>query len=207
MCQDYPVAVPPKPWTQGQIKQLRDAIVCGEHSAAGLDYDEVYLWYSDILMRIVDHIGTIDFSQAVSSRFVGSFRVKTVTTLRDKLIRQPKTPLPRIHDVIGVRLVANMTLDEQSRASQVLAQAFPNSTISDIRSQPHSGYRAVHVILHMPRGIFAEVQVRTLLQDKWANCYETLADVSGRRIRYGPSGGSWWIHRYHAGCLSSDYRA
>ncbi|MBT1165172.1 hypothetical protein JS534_11270 [Bifidobacterium felsineum] len=54
-----------------------------------------------------------------------------------------------------------------------------------MRKYTHSGYRAVHVIAGLPRGIFAEIQVRTLPQDAWANAFEALADRLGRNIRYG----------------------
>jgi hypothetical protein len=61
----------------------------------------------------------------------------------------------------------------------------PLTRVRDLRAQPHSGYRAVHVWLNLPGLGKAEIQVRTHLQGQWANMYEAAADVVGRNIRYG----------------------
>ncbi|GIH69015.1 hypothetical protein Mth01_12680 [Sphaerimonospora thailandensis] len=50
--------------------------------------------------------------------------------------------------------------------------------------EPSHGYRAVHVIVFLD-GIPVEIQVRTELQDVWAQILERLADHWGRGIRYG----------------------
>jgi ppGpp synthetase/RelA/SpoT-type nucleotidyltranferase len=56
--------------------------------------------------------------------------------------------------------------------------------VTDRRTAPSSGYRAVHVVV-FEAGLPVEVQVRTELQDAWAQAYERLADRWGRGIRYG----------------------
>lgn len=53
----------------------------------------------------------------------------------------------------------------------------------DLRDNPHSGYRAVHVWLRLPGGR-VEVQIRTVGQSAWANTYERIGDLLGRGIRY-----------------------
>jgi ppGpp synthetase/RelA/SpoT-type nucleotidyltranferase len=56
--------------------------------------------------------------------------------------------------------------------------------------EPSAGYRAVHlVVVHESR--LVEVQVRTLLQDRWAGISETLAYELDPMIKYG--GGSTQI--------------
>lgn len=54
----------------------------------------------------------------------------------------------------------------------------------DRRANPSWGNRAVHVIATV-NGKPVEIQVRTKLQDLWAQAMEKLADVWGRGIRYG----------------------
>lgn len=54
----------------------------------------------------------------------------------------------------------------------------------DRRADPRSGYRAVHLIVHVD-DVPVEIQVRTELQHEWAEFFEKLADHLGRGIRYG----------------------
>ena len=93
--------------------------------------------------------------------------------------------IPRVHDVMGVRVAAQMSLSVQDIFVKRIEQVLPVAQVSDIRKNPHSGYRAVHAIVKLPNGVFCEVQVRTVLQDAWANCYELAGDIYGRDIRYG----------------------
>ncbi|PJM77486.1 hypothetical protein [Bifidobacterium felsineum] len=154
--------VPEKPWTGSSIKTLRNEIVHGGEAVPGLDYATVYAWYSHVLVSVVERLKTIDYHSIIGEQPEISFRVKTVDTLRDKLIRQDATPLFRIHDIIGARITADMTLEQQDKLAQSIAMLFPKHQVSDMRKYTHSGYRAVHVIAGLPRGIFAEIQVRTL---------------------------------------------
>lgn len=90
------------------------------------------------------------------------------------------------HDFAGVRVDLDCTLDEQLALAEEIADHFgpDRSRVKDIRDEPHSGYRAVHVWLRLPAGR-VEVQIRTLGQSVWANTYERMGDLFGRGIRYG----------------------
>jgi ppGpp synthetase/RelA/SpoT-type nucleotidyltranferase len=182
---DVAIIVPPKPWTGITVKALRDEIARGGDEVFGLSYQVVYLWYSRVLLSVVEELNGLEYHRVLDENPVISFRVKTVDTLRDKLIRQDSTPLFRIHDIIGARVTANMTLQQQNELVRIIAANFPKCRISDLRYHPHTGYRAVHVICRLQRGIFVEIQVRTALQDGWANCFEAISDRYGREIRYG----------------------
>jgi ppGpp synthetase/RelA/SpoT-type nucleotidyltranferase len=78
-----------------------------------------------------------------------------------------------------------MTLDEQDAVANAIAGYFDHdleACTRDLRDDPHSGYRALHLWLRLPGRV--EVQIRTHLQGQWANTYEAVADVLGRGIRY-----------------------
>ncbi|MGX5770317.1 RelA/SpoT domain-containing protein [Microbacterium trichothecenolyticum] len=175
------------PWSNNQLKSLsrhiRDGTTAPENLPA---YSDVMLWYNDVAATVQQAISNLDWSPLLGGRaFEVTSRPKTIDTLRQKLQRDPNTPLPSVQDVAGVRFEAEMSLDEQDAVARAIAGLYDQdpSCVKDLRATPHSGYRAVHVWLRLP--VRVEVQVRTHMQSAWANAYEAVADVIGRDIRYG----------------------
>lgn len=113
-------------------------------------------------------------------------RVKTTGTLVDKLRRQ-HTRLSQVQDLAGARVVVP-DRSAQDRAASQVCEKFElmgyTCKRDDLRDDPSYGYRAIHVIVQVDQ-IRVEVQVRTELQDTWAQIVEDLADSWGRGIRYG----------------------
>ena len=115
-------------------------------------------------------------------------RVKMDKTLLEKMRRMKTTPILNVQDVAGIRFDYDMTLAQQTNLAEAFSQGFmlagaKRVETKDYRESPHSGYRAMHLHIHSKAGR-AEMQIRTALQSKWANLYETAADVFGRDIRY-----------------------
>ena len=111
-------------------------------------------------------------------------RLKTVQTLVGKLRRERTMNLSQVQDVAGVRIVREMGLADQDAMVERIAEAFGGAKVIDRRAKPTHGYRAVHIVPKVD-GRLVEIQVRTQLQDRWAQIVERLADQWGRRIRYG----------------------
>lgn len=123
-----------------------------------------------------------------SNTYIISGRVKTESTLLQKLRRMGTTPISNIQDVAGLRFDSSLTLTDQSKVAEVFRNAFlvegaKRVDIRDLREDSHSGYRAIHLHIRSELGR-AEMQIRTALQSKWANLYEEAADIYGRDIRY-----------------------
>jgi len=114
----------------------------------------------------------------------GTSRLKTTSTIIEKLRLKTTMHLSRMQDIAGVRVVIDGNRLEQDRVVERINGLFPDARTVDRRATPSYGYRAVHVIVRT-RGCLVEVQVRTRLQDTWAQIVERLADVFGRQIRYG----------------------
>jgi ppGpp synthetase/RelA/SpoT-type nucleotidyltranferase len=110
-------------------------------------------------------------------------RIKTVNTTIEKLVRE-KTRLAAMQDIAGLRIVRDMGLAAQDVLVADVARLFPAAKIVDRRTKPSHGYRAVHVVAVVDDHP-VEIQVRTVLQDLWAQAMERLADEVGRGIRYG----------------------
>ncbi|MHB8873935.1 MAG: hypothetical protein ACYC8T_09650 [Myxococcaceae bacterium] len=110
-------------------------------------------------------------------------RIKTINTIVDKL-RREKTRLSSMQDIAGLRIVEDISLSEQDALVHKICGALPKARVVDRRAKPSHGYRAVHVIAIVDERP-VEIQVRTRLQDLWAQTIERLADRIGREIRYG----------------------
>jgi ppGpp synthetase/RelA/SpoT-type nucleotidyltranferase len=107
---------------------------------------------------------------------------KSTISISDKLIRE-SIRLTQIQDIAGCRLIV-AEIAAQNRVVDSLKRLFENAIIVDRRKHPSHGYRAVHVIVKH-RGKLVEVQVRTSLQQVWAELSEKLSDVIDPAIKYG----------------------
>ncbi len=110
-------------------------------------------------------------------------RLKNTYTIIEKLRREATLPLYAIRDIAGLRLVKDMTLDEQDAIVAQLKTMLTVTKIVDRCAKPNNGYRAKHTIVRKD-GYLIEIQVRTVLQDEWAQLFERLGDQWGRGIRY-----------------------
>jgi ppGpp synthetase/RelA/SpoT-type nucleotidyltranferase len=121
-----------------------------------------------------------------------SQRLKRMTTIIDKLMREPTMALGNMQDIGGSRAVLD-SIDELRRVEQRLRKNRPPLRVSDYISQPRaSGYRGVHVVVAYPdkagddRGI--EVQLRTRTMHEWAITVERMSGRLQQDLKsgYGP---------------------
>lgn len=179
---------PPRPWSRAQLARLGKAIRDG-YAPRPTDppYDDVMAWYNEVATWVQGQVAALDWQPLLgTSQPVLVSRPKTIDTLRQKLQRTPDMQLATVQDVAGVRFEAEMSLDQQDGVSEAIAGLFGEAAITkDLRLEPHSGYRAVHIWLRLEGSARVEVQIRTHLQGRWANMFERAADVFGREIRYG----------------------
>lgn len=86
------------PWSANQLKRLSRQIRTGEPpSGSTPSYCEVMLWYNDLAEYVQSAIGGLDWTPLLGSRsYEITSRPKTLDTLRQKLQRDPSTPLPSV---------------------------------------------------------------------------------------------------------------
>jgi ppGpp synthetase/RelA/SpoT-type nucleotidyltranferase len=113
---------------------------------------------------------------------VGGRAAKTMGSIVAKLARE-KTRLSTMQDIAGCRVEVANRIEQDSVVEQIV-QLFPNSKIDNRRARPSHHYRAMHVIVEVD-GFPVEVQIRTTLQNKWAQLAEALADRFLPEIKYG----------------------
>lgn len=107
---------------------------------------------------------------------------KSTTSISDKL-RRESIRLTQIQDIAGCRLIAS-DIANQDSVVQSLNSLFEDVTVVDRREKPSHGYRAVHVIVNS-QGKMIEIQVRTALQQLWAESSEKFSDIFDPAIKYG----------------------
>ncbi len=122
-------------------------------------------------------------------------RLKRAPTMIDKLLRERTMNLTQMADIGGCRAL----LADQDKAYAVAARLRRNWDVTrtrDYAAEPKdSGYRAVHLIVRR-KGRMIEVQLRTPLQDAWANQVEEDSRRVGRNFKGGE--GQREVHDYYA---------
>jgi putative GTP pyrophosphokinase len=122
-------------------------------------------------------------------------RLKRAPTMIDKLLREPTMNLTQMADIGGCRAL----LADQKKVYAVATRLRRNWEVTrtrDYASEPKdSGYRAVHLIVRR-KGRLIEVQLRTPLQDAWANQVEEDSRRVGRNFKGGE--GQQQVHDYYA---------
>ena len=113
---------------------------------------------------------------------VGGRAAKTMGSIVAKLARE-KTRLSTMQDIAGCRVEVTNRIEQDNVVRQIV-ELFPNSKIDDRRARPSHHYRAMHVIVEF-EGYPVEVQIRTILQNKWAQLVEALSDRFHPEIKYG----------------------
>jgi putative GTP pyrophosphokinase len=167
----------PGQFTKSQIDKLGQRLRAETFQETELTLlDEYRRSFGPAYDRVVEKV------QAVLGVPVSGRPAKSTTSIIEKLNRE-SIRLSQIQDIAGCRIVVSDSL-EQNRAVELIAKAFENVDIQDRRLKPSHGYRAVHVIIQ-DDGKLIEVQIRTALQQLWAELSEKFADVMDASIKYG----------------------
>ena len=157
---------------------------------------EVVDWWREAHARPLSRVAAnLRYYAAEHGQPIVAQRLKKLSTIADKLLREPNMKLSRMADIGGVRAV----LPDQDTAYAVAARLRRNWTITRFRdyiAEPKAdGYRALHLI-NRRRGRLIEVQLRTPLQDAWANMVETDARLYAPDLKFG--GGPVELTTYYA---------
>jgi hypothetical protein len=172
----------PLPISRNQLDRLGERLATSD---ALREDDHVLL--REVLATYDEALAAVQ-ARLESLGFAVTGRLKTTGTLIDKLRREQGMKLKGVQDVAGVRIVVPGTRRDQDEAVARIMAAFASAprapSVRNRRAQPSSGYRAIHVVV-FECGLPVEVQIRTELQDLWAQVFERLGDRWGRAIRYG----------------------
>lgn len=147
---------------------------------------ELYARFRDGYQDALDNVKTTTEQTAEQvgiAEWSVSTRLKRLETLVLKL-RRKDYALSRFHDIAGCRLVVP-TLSDVRRIQEPLFQALDIQRFRDYHDGRADGYRAWHLIVRASGGQIVELQVRSRLQDHWANTSESLAFAIDHAIKSG----------------------
>lgn len=163
--------------SKNQIDQLGDRLRKGDVSEEDLRLLDSYRRsftdaYDDVVWQIVNELKLEPTGR----------KAKTNASIIDKL-RRESVRLSQMQDIAGCRIIVS-DIAAQDNVIARLVELFDHTNVVDRRRNPSHGYRAVHVIVNH-RGKLVEIQVRTVLQDRWAAFSERLSDQVDASIKYG----------------------
>lgn len=166
------------PLTKTQIRRLGERLASTEFpSDADLDLLAEYeTSFQPALDSVVSEIAKRFGLHATPRR-------KSVSSIVGK-IRRERTRLSSMQDIAGCRAVVPTIADQEELVERLTLRRKWKVKLDDRRQHPSHGYRAVHLIVAVGDR-WVEVQVRTRLQDQWAQISEKLADAFGIEVKYG----------------------
>jgi len=113
---------------------------------------------------------------------------KTTQSISAKL-RRESLRLSQMQDIAGCRIIVP-DIAAQNRLAAALKSNFALHTLFDRREKSSHGYRAVHLVVQV-LGFPVEIQIRTALQQSWAELCEKAADLIDPEIKYGGGPADW----------------
>lgn len=165
--------------------RLRDALrPSDEDSSLYFDWSQ---GYSEALGAVESGLKARVERIKKTAAFVLSSRIKQTSSVAAKL-RRMHTKLSALEDIAGHRVVVPLPEDLDRLLVECLTLRVSRSR--DYRNQPRGGYRAVHLTIRVD-GKPVELQLRTVLQDAWANLCERCAAKIHPELKYDGGPGGW----------------
>lgn len=144
-------------------------------------FESYRLAFDDAHRQVESDLGAI--AREVTEAATLTTRQKTLKSTVAKLRRIP-TRLSQIEDIAGCRVVVRR-LSMQDDVFAHVATSLSVTRSRDYRDSPQHGYRAVHLVVRDGGGYRVELQIRTSLQDEWANMSEAIAIEHDIEVKYG----------------------
>jgi len=156
------------------------------------EYTKLRPLYKNFTQQIVELLKMLLDSANIKPHAIEG-RTKEVAAFREKIIRSDKRyddPLAQVTDLSGVRIIVYRIDDIQSVASLIESEFTVNrndSASKGIELEPEEfGYQSLHYVISLSRerrklpewskvrDLYAEVQIRTVLQHAWAQISHAL---------------------------------
>lgn len=193
------------PYSQSQIRRVGDRLrLAFERGERFTDEDLSLLnlyrsWHQPTLERCQRNLVSL-FHNVLELKpeqvYISGRPLKTVDAIVAKISRN-RTRLNRMQDIAGTRIVVP-TVRFQDVVSDVVLTMFKEQAGHIAKDTcghgDDYGYRAIHVVATLD-GRFAEIQIRTVAQDAWAQIVEQTDKSLGSDLKHGRGPADWveWL--------------
>lgn len=172
-------------FSRGEVDRLGGRLREAERRSRSAEDVALYVAWSTGYARAMQEVQAAIFERAVEASVEGtiSARVKQIDSVAAKLRRMPTTRLSRLEDIAGCRIVVATTRDAERLAGACSTLEITRQR--NYRESPRNGYRALHLTVRASDGRPVEVQIRTEIEDLWANLAERCAALVDPDLKYG----------------------
>ena len=172
-------------FSSGEVDRLGERLREADGRLRSAEDVAMYVAWSTGYARAMQEVRTAIFERAVEASVEGtiSSRVKQIDSVAAKLRRMPSTRLSRLEDIAGCRIVVATTRDADRLAGA--CSALKISRKRNYHESPHNGYRALHLTVRASDERPVELQIRTEIEDLWANLTERCAALVDPELKYG----------------------
>lgn len=193
-------------FTKGEIKRLGERIVAsnGEINTGDLSLlQEFRTSFSQPLSDTFNKIITI--KNNVRQSAIVAFRLKRISTIINKAIREPSMNLSRMGDIAGIRLILENDREVYQALELIQKQFKQSGRIRDYIQDPKKiGYRGVHIYIVDPVfGKRLEIQIRTSSHHNWSTLVEISDHIYETRLKELGYDSNPKFSEFHA-LMSSD---
>jgi len=169
------------------MSQNRIDIACETKSPEQDFYGEAYVLLEGAIIEVISRLDIIrKYGKLMQDKDPVEHckaRIKSAESMKEKLMRRnipvtAESALKLVYDAAGIRVVCTF-IEDVYRIVNLLKNQQDMQVIEEkdyIRNPKPSGYRSYHMILQVPlhledgvRGIFCELQIRTIAMDCWAS--------------------------------------
>jgi ppGpp synthetase/RelA/SpoT-type nucleotidyltranferase len=194
--------------TRSQIDKLGEELRAGRRDEEVLGKLEgLYSYYEPAARSVSEKVRAVLGLRRVDDSAYTERSTKTLDSIVSKLSRE-RTRLSTMQDIVGCRIIVSGLTDQESlKHSLVRAEdvrilerlwwgdlaalgrvpPFSKFAVTDRSESPKNGYRALHLVIR-DFEVPYEIQIRTRLQDRWAQISELLNDrFQGFKYGGGPS--------------------
>lgn len=171
--------------TNNQINKLGKRIL---ESKESINQDDLILLqefrtsFSNSIIETFKSINEIVLK--INNTSITAFRLKRISTIINKVERNPKMQLSRMGDIAGIRCIFSHKKEVYKALDEIKNTYKITGKINDYYQNPKDiGYKGIHIYIKDNLNKRVEIQLRTIKEHNWATLVEITDLLYGTRLK------------------------